>query len=275
MCDVRKVAVRLVLSGLVVVLLSGSQVPAGAQTQTPVQTANKRKQEAHARRETNATRLARIRSTLQDTYSHRYEVIGGGGYLRFRSGDFTKKNNEVSWATALNYYLNPKLAIVGDARGSFGDAHQQLPLAFPNIAKPQINEYTFMGGASYRFYRSEKWAASVQALGGTGWGIFSGGAKGLTGNDVGLWNDGFRPAYSLGVSVDYNVLPNLAVRFTPTWVATNFAGTQTLVNTITTTTITSAGPVTTSTPVYNGSTGSSIQNNVGLNVGIIYRFGRQ
>jgi hypothetical protein len=271
MCDVRKVAVRLVLSGLVLALLCGSQVSAGAQTQTPVQTTNKRKQESHARRETNATRLARIRSTLQDTYSHRYEVIGGGGYLRFRSGDFTKKNNEVSWATALNYYLNPKLAIVGDARGSFGDAHQQLPLAFPNIAKPQINEYTFMGGASYRFYRTEKWAGSVQALGGTGWGIFSGGAKGLTGNDVGLWNDGFRPAYSLGVSLDYNVLPNLAVRFTPTWVATNFAGTKTAVGTITNTN----GTTVTTTTLFNGATGSSIQNNVGLNVGIIYRFGRQ
>ena len=260
MCDVRKFAVRLVLMGLAVGLLAGTFIPAQAQM-------TKKKQEARARRETNATRLARIQRTVQDTYSHRYEVIGGGGYLRFQSGDFTKKNNEVSWATALNYYLNPKLAIVGDARGSFGDAHQQQPLFFPNIARPQINEYTFMGGASYRFYAKEKLAVSVQALGGTGWGLFSGGAKGLTGNDVGLWNDGLRPAFSLGVSADYNIYPNLAVRFTPTWVGTNFAGTKTAVGTYTINGIT--------TTDFNGANGSTIQSNIGFNIGVIYRFGRQ
>jgi hypothetical protein len=266
MCDVRKSAVRLVLMGLAVSLLAGAFIPVKAQTK-------KRKQESHARRETNATRMARIQRTIEDTYSHRYEVIGGGGYLRFRSGSFTQKNNEISWATALNYYLNPKLAIVGDSRGSFGDAHQQLPLQFPQIARPQINEYTFMGGASYRFYAKEKVAYSVQALGGTGWGLFSGGAKSLTGNEVGLWNNGFRPAFSLGVSADYNIYPNLALRFTPTWVGTNFSGTKTLVGTVANGTFGTPGY--TVTNVYNGANGSSIQSNIGFNIGVVYRFGRQ
>jgi hypothetical protein len=240
MCDVRKSAVRLVLMGLAVGLLAGAFAPAKAQMK-------KKKQDTHARRETNATRLARIQRTTEDTYSHRYEVIGGGGYLRFRSGDETKKNNEVSWATAVNYYLNRKLAIVGDARGSFGDAYQVLPLEYPQIARPQINEYTFMGGASYRFYAKEKVAYSVQALAGTAWGLFSGGSKGIPGPDLGLWNDGLRPAFSLGVSADYNLNPNLALRFTPTYVATDFVGVN----------------------------GSTIQNNIGFNVGVVYRFGRQ
>jgi hypothetical protein len=276
MCDVRKLAVRLVLSGLAVGLLAGALAPAKAQTVTQTQS-KKRKQENHARHETNATRLARVQRTTEETYSHRYEVIGGGGYLRFRSGDFTRKNNEISWATALNYYLNHKLALVGDARGSFGDAHQELPLAFPNIPRPQINEYTFMGGASYRFYAQEKYAVSVQALAGEGWGIFSGGAKGLTGNEVGLWNDGFRPAFSLGVSADYNIYPNLAIRFTPTWVGTTFAGTKTPVGTVTTTIIPNPPgvPIVTTTTIYNGATGNSLQNNLGFNIGVIYRFGRR
>jgi hypothetical protein len=136
MCDVRKSVVRVVVMGLAVVMLIGTFAPAKAQT-------NKRKQEAHARRETNATRMARIQRTTEETYSHRYELIGGGGFLRFRNGDYTKKNNEVSWATSLNYYLNQKLAIVGDARGSFGNAYQQQPLYFPQITRPQINEYTW------------------------------------------------------------------------------------------------------------------------------------
>jgi hypothetical protein len=275
MCDVRRLAVRLVLSGIAVVVLAGAIAPANAQTVTQAQS-RKRKQESHARHETNATRLARVQRTTQDTYSHRYEVIAGGGYLRFRSGDFTRKNNEISWATAFNYYLNHKFALVGDARGSFGDAHQQLPLQFAQIPRPQINEYTFLGGVSYRFVAQEKYAFSVQALAGEGWGLFSGGAKGLTGNDVGLWNDGFRPAFSLGVSADYNIYPNLAIRFTPTWVGTTFAGTKTQVGTVTTSTISDNGTVTyTTTPTYNGATGNSFQNNMGFNIGVIYRFGRQ
>jgi hypothetical protein len=46
------------------------------------------------------------------------------------------------------------------------------------------------------------------------------------------------------------VTPTLAVRFTPTWVATTFV----------------------SAP---GSPSVSVQNNIGFNVGLLYRFGKQ
>jgi hypothetical protein len=242
MCDVRKSAVRWVMLGLAAGLAAGALATAQAQIGAST-TIQRNKREAHPRRETNASREARIQRTIDATYSHRWEIFGGGGYLRFRSGQFTKKNNEVSWAAAANYYLNPKLAIVGDARGSFGYAHQQLPLQFPQIARPQINEYNFMGGVSYRFYRKEKIALSAQGLGGMGWGIFSGGSKGIPGTTLGLWPDGIKPAFSFGVSADYNVFPNLAVRFTPTYVGTTFGGV--------------------------------VQNNVGFNAGVLYRFGKQ
>ena len=226
--------------GLATVLLTAVSSPAKAQTVT------KRKQESHPHHETNATRLARIHRTTEETYAHRYEITGGGGYLRFRSGDFTRRNNEVTWATALNYYLNPKLAIVGDARGSFGNAHAITNNEF-GVYKPQINEYTFMGGASYRFYAKEKLAVSVQGLGGTGWGIFSGGSKGIPGSDLGLWNDGMRPAFSASLNADYNIYPNLALRFSPTWVGTTFVGVN----------------------------GSTVQSNLGFNIGVLYRFGHR
>ncbi len=245
MCDVRKLAVRLVLSGMAVGLLAGAIAPANAQTVTQTQS-KKRKQETHAHHETNATRRARIARTTEDTYSHRYEVFGGGGYLRFRSGEYLRRNNEISWATALNYYFNRKFAVVGDARGSFGNAHALTNNEF-GVYNPQINEYMFMGGVSYRFVAKEKFAVSAQGLAGVGWGIFSGGSKGIPGSYLGLWNDGLRPAYSLGVSADYNLYPNLALRFTPTWVGTNFVGPK----------------------------GSTIQDNIGFNLGVIYRFGRQ
>ncbi len=154
MCDVRKLAVRLVLSGMAVGLLAGAIAPANAQTVTQTQS-KKRKQETHARHETNATRLARIARTTEETYSHRYEIFGGGGYLRFRSGEYLRKNNEISWATAFNYYFTRKFAVVGDARGSFGNAHAITNNEY-GVYNPQINEYTFMGGVSYRFVMPRK-----------------------------------------------------------------------------------------------------------------------
>lgn len=224
-----------VIAGLSTMLLAGAAGSAGAQVK-----------QRRARRETNASRQARVARTIAATYGNRWEVFGGGGYLRWRSGQYTKKNSEVSWAASANYYLDPKLAIVGDARGSFGNAHALINNQF-GVYNPQINEYTFMGGVSYRFYGSEKVALSGQALGGVAWGIFSGGAKGLTGTQLGLWQDGFRPAFSIGVSADYNIFPNLAFRVTPTYVGTTFTSPS----------------------------GGSLQNNLGINAGIVYRFGKR
>jgi hypothetical protein len=239
---------RLLSLALAAGLFAGAALPACAQISSSVDI-NKRKQEAHARRETNASRKARIARTVEDTYSHRYEVIGGGGFLRFRSGSQLKRNNEISWATAFNYYLNPKLAIIGDAQGSFGSAKALTNNTF-GVPSPQINEYFFMGGASYRFYRKERFAVSAQALGGIGWGIFSGGSKSIPGVNLGLWQDGSRPAVQLGVSGDYNFYPNIAFRITPTWTGTTFQ----------------SGPT---------APASSLQSDFGINAGIIYRFGRQ
>jgi hypothetical protein len=244
MCDVRRTAARVVLLGLAAGLLATVATEAKAQNQTPAAQAQiKRRQEAHARRETNASRQARIQRTIDETYGHRWEVAGGGGYLRWHSGEFLKANNEISWAVSTNYFLNPKLFVIGDARGSFGNANALTGTSNNfGVYHPQINEYFFTGGAGYRFYRKEKVTISAQATGGTAWGIFSGGAKGLTGTQIGLWPDGFKPAFTLGVNADYNIFPTLAFRVAPTYVGTNFGG--------------------------------KIQNNAGINMGIVYRFGK-
>ena len=219
------------------------------------------KKQRRPHRETNAARQARIARTIQETYSSPWEVIGGGGYLRWKSGEATKKNNEVSWNLAVDRYLTPKLAIIADGQGSFGHAHQELPIQFPQIGSPQINEYFFTGGASYRFYAKERLALSAQASAGVADGIFSGGAKGLTGPQVGLWNDGFRPAAKVSFNVDFNLDPAIAVRISPTYVLTDFtyAPQATVLNDAGTGTV----------PTYN----SAIQNSLGFNIGIIYRFG--
>ncbi|HSU20003.1 MAG TPA: hypothetical protein VLI45_09705 [Acidobacteriaceae bacterium] len=204
-------------------------------------------QTTYQRHETNASRQARIQRTIKATYSQRWELFGGGGFLRFRSGEITQKNNEVTWAAEANYFLSPKLAVVADARGAFGNAKPVRGPFLTQAPHPQINEYTFTGGLNYRFYQREKLAMGIQGTGGVAWGNFSGGSKGLTYVQTGFWQDAFRPAFIGSFNLDYNVYPNLAFRVQPSYVGTTFTSPS----------------------------GGSLQNNLGINAGIIYRFGRQ
>ena len=116
------------------------------------------------KRESSANRKARIQKAVDDTYTHKWEVFGGGGYLRFRSGQYLQKNNEVTWAASATYMLNPRLGIIGDARGGFGNA--KVGNNIYNVYNPLINEYTFLGGPSYRFYAKQKSAVSAHVLAG-------------------------------------------------------------------------------------------------------------
>ena len=197
-------------------------------------------QTARRRRETNASRRARIARQVQETYGHRWEGAGGGGYLRFRSGPDLRKNNEVTFFGSGTYFLNPRLGILADVHGAYGNA--QIGNTIFNLKNPQISEYVFSGGPSYRFYAKQKTAVSVFGTGGVGYGKFSGGSKGIPSTDIGIWPDGWRAAFTAGVNFDYNFYPNLAARFTPTYIGTTFGGT--------------------------------VQNNLGFNLGLVYRFGK-
>ena len=247
MCDVRKLAVRLVLSGIAAGYARRNPYPGKRPDcdPDPVQE-EKARNPRPPRDQRHPSRAHRSAPPRKPTrIATRYSAAAA--ICASAAASTSSRNNEISWATAFNYYLNPKLAVVGDARGSFGNAHALTNNEY-GVYKPQINEYIFMGGVSYRFSCQGK--ICPQRPGPrrrTGWGIFSGGSKGIPGSYLGLWNDGLRPAFSLGVSADYNVYPNFAVRFTPTWVGTNFVG----------------------------PTGSTIQNNLGFNIGVVYRFGHQ
>jgi hypothetical protein len=193
-------------------------------------------------RETNANRRARIAKQIQETYSHRWEVAGGGGYLRFRSGQTLQKNSEITFWMDGTYYLNQKLGITGEVRGAYGNA--KIGNTIYNIPNPQISEYPFLAGPTYRVRLHQKYAVSVFALGGTAIGKFDGGSKGIPAANLGLWpSTNARPAFSVGGNLDLNVYPNLAFRISPNYTGTTFGG--------------------------------SLQNNFGFNMGLVYRFGRQ
>jgi len=72
----------------------------------------------------------------------------------------------------------------------------------------------------------------------------------------------------VGASVDYNIQPTLALRFTPTYVGTIFTGVKTLVGS-------GVDPNGNTVNVYNGANGSKLQNNVGFNISVVYRFGQR
>lgn len=192
------------------------------------------------RRETNANRRARIERAIQDTYSHQWEVGAGGGYLRFRSGELLQKNNEVTFWMSGTRFMSPTFGITGDVRGAYGNA--KVGNTIYNIKNPQISQYTFMAGPLYRFYRREKTAASVFGTVGAGIGKFDSGSKGIPAANLGLWPSETRTVFSAGVNLDANLYPNLAFRITPTYLGSTWGGT--------------------------------VQHNIGVNIGIVYRFGR-
>ncbi|WP_035348776.1 outer membrane protein [Edaphobacter aggregans] len=192
------------------------------------------------RRESNANRRARIERTIQETYSHRWEVGGGGGYLRFRSGEDLQRNNEVTWWLSGTWYKTQKWGILAETSGAYGNA--KVGNTIYNINNPQISQYTFIAGPNYRVYAKEKYAVSVFGTAGAGIGKFDSGSKGIPAENLGLWPSETRAVFSVGANLDYNFYPNFAARVTP---------------------------------LYLGSTwGGTIQNNLGVNVGLIYRFGR-
>ena len=193
-------------------------------------------------RETNANRRARIARQIQDTYSHRWEVGGGGGWMRFRSGQNLQKNSEIAFWANTTYYFNEKLGVTGELRGAYGNAkignNPYLPYS------PQISEYPFMAGPTYRVRLQQKYSVGVFALGGTAIGKFDGDTKTIASTTLGMWpSTTARPVFSLGANVDLNLYPNLAFRLAPSYTATTFGGT--------------------------------LQNNAGFDVGLVYRFGRQ
>jgi Outer membrane protein beta-barrel domain len=210
------------------------------------------------RRESNANRKARIARTIEATYSHRYEVAGGGGYLRFQPGQYLQKNNEVTFFMSGTYFLNPKLGIIGEVRGLYGNAKigntgfsGDTPPSFLPF-NPQISEYPFMGGVAYRVYAKEKIAVAVTGEGGAALGKFDGDTKGLPSSALGLWQSATKPVFSIGANLDYNFYPNLALRINPTYIGTFYR-------------LDPLDPA----PNPHG----SIQNSVGVNIGVVYRFG--
>jgi hypothetical protein len=212
--------------------------PAPAQQQGPEQKAEVLRQ-AQAR--VRARRRVRVQQIIQDTYSHKYEMYFGGGYLRFRPGSSLQKNSESDWNVGITDYFRGKLGVTADFRGYYGTTYTNVNEF--QVFSPSISQYTFMVGPQLRFYEGQHWAWSGNVLAGVGHGNFGTGTGGLPPELIGLYPDSNVVNVSVGASVDYNLGPALAIRLTPNYLMTDY--------------------------------GSELQHNLGFNAGIVYRFGRQ
>ena len=183
-----------------------------------------------------------VEQVVKDTYSHKFEVYGGGAYVRFRPGQSLQQLNEGAWNLGFTDYFRPRLGLTADVRGYYGNAY--VGLNPYNIFTPSISEYTFMGGPQYRIISRIHWAISGQVLAGAAKGIFNATSGQLPGTLVGMWPNGTDLSIGVGVPIDYNLGPALAVRVNPNYLFTTF--------------------------------GSSVQTkNIGYTIDLVYRFGRR
>jgi hypothetical protein len=218
-----------------------AQAPA-APPPVPAQTPEERARvlrEAQAR--VNARREARRQQIIRETYGAKFEAYFGGGYLRFHPGQYKQRNNEADWNVGITDYIRPKLGVTADFRGYYGTAYiGNNPYG---IFLPSISQYTFLFGPQYRVYTQPKLAVSLQALAGVGHGNFDTGTGGLPASYLGLYSDG--PSFNLSLSapVDYNLSPGLAIRINPLYLMTTYGG--------------------------------SVQNNLGFNANVVYRWGKR
>ena len=214
--------------------------PAQTAPENPQQNQIRLAQEAQAR--VHARREQRKQRIVQDTYSHKFEVYGGGGYTRFRPGPSLQHINESLWNGGFTDYLWGRLGLTADLRGYYGIAF--IPPNPYNIFKPSISQYTFMAGPQYRFVRREHWAIGGQVLVGAAKANFYANSAEFPGTLIGLWSKGTDVSFSAGVPIDYNISPGLAFRIQPGYWLTTFGGTTQV-------------------------------KNLGWNAGLVYRFGRQ
>jgi hypothetical protein len=193
-----------------------------------------------------ARREQRRAAAIHEVYDHLYEVSVGAGYLRFTPGATLQRVNEYDWNVEFSRYFNERLGVTVDGRGYYGTPFIrpiQLQGTDSGLTKPAISQYGALAGPTYRFYLQPKYSISGRVMAGYARGNFTGDTNGFGTLNGLLYPDSSTFAASVSVYGEYNVAPNIGIRVAPEYYATGF--------------------------------GSTIQNSLGFQAGIVYRFGKQ
>jgi hypothetical protein len=120
-------------------------------------------------------------------------------------------------------WLRMRLGVTANVRGYYGTTGV-VPNAY-GIHGPFIFEHMFMGGPSIRGPKNEHAALNFHALVGGSYGTFDSAIdQGLTGPNLGLFNNGVTLATALGGSLDLNRSAKFALRLSPDYLLTRFGG---------------------------------------------------
>ena len=237
------------------VLLCSVGAPLEAQSQAPDQQAPSSSSSVQSKQQVNETRRTlesrrqqtkrrREAALVTDTYTHRWEVYTGGGYMRFRPGPYIHNSGMGGWIVGATRYFTPRLGITVDVRGFYGNnSLGAVQGGGYNTYNSKFSVFPFTIGPQYRLYGSPKISVTAALQVGDIYGYFDQNTGPFPPASV-----GFYPASNVGaaiaaVNLDYNLSPGLAVRFAPTVVMDRFGG--------------------------------NFDHNQGLLAGIVYRFGRQ
>lgn len=192
-------------------------------------------------------------------YDNKYEIYGGAAFSHFKAGpSLAAGANLGGFDVQGTYWLTGRLGATGNIRGYYGT--QGVNANPYGVSGPFVFQHLFLGGVTYRLTSHEHAALTVHALAGGADGVFdhalgsapTGGAA-IQGRDVGLYNSGLSFASAVGGSLDLNRSPRLALRISPDWILTRYAGYGTPSN------------VPSKLVTEN-------QSEFGISVGILYRF---
>lgn len=190
------------------------------------------------------TKLRREAQAVTETYTHRWEVYGGGEYMRFRPGPDLHNSGMGAWVVGLTRYFTPRFGITADARGLYGN-NSLGPVngGGYNVYNARFSVFPFTIGPQYRFYGSQKFSVSGVLQAGAVYGYFDANTNGIPPQLVGLYPAGIVPGGIASIDLDYNLSTGLAVRIAPNVLFDHFDG--------------------------------NLDHNQGFLVGVVYRFGRQ
>ena len=157
-------------------------------------------------------------------YRNRFDIYGGLASSHFNAGPaLIPGANLGGFDVQGSYWFSTRLGATANVRGYYGTSG-----VVPNpygIHGPFVFEHLFLGGPSIRGPKNEHAALTFHALVGGSYGIFDSAIdQGLTGPNLGVFNNGVALAVAVGGSLDLNRSPRFSVRLSPDYLLTRFGG---------------------------------------------------
>src|SRR3984957_10894499 len=157
-------------------------------------------------------------------YRNKYDIYGGFASSHFNSGPALIPGANLCGVDVQGtMWMNMRFGATANVRGYYGTTG-----VIPNpygIRGPFIFEHQAMAGPSIRGPKNEHAAVTLHALVGGAYGVFNTALNtGVSGPDLGLFNNGFTLATALGGSLDLTRNATFSLRLSPDYLLSRFGG---------------------------------------------------